>query len=56
LALEQHRWFDLLRWGRAGSVMQALGKTFVGGKHELMPIPQTEIDLTSEKIKQNPMY
>lgn len=57
LAMEQHRWFDLLRWGRAADVMQAAGKTnFVPGKHELLPIPQTEIDLTSGRIKQNPFY
>lgn len=57
LAMEQHRWFDLVRWGRAGTVMQAVGKTnFVVGKHELLPIPQTEIDLTSGRITQNPMY
>ena len=57
LAMEQHRWFDLLRWGRAAQVMQALGKTnFTPGKHELLPIPQTEVDLTSGKIGQNPGY
>jgi hypothetical protein len=56
LAMEQHRWFDLLRWGRAASVMQALGKKFVTGKHELLPIPQTEVDLTSGNIRQNPNY
>lgn len=57
LAMEQHRWFDLLRWGRAAQVMTAAGKTgFVPGKHELLPIPQTEVDLTSGRIVQNPMY
>ena len=56
LAMEQHRWFDLKRWGRAAQVMQAVGKNFVAGKHELFPIPQTEIDLTSGKIQQNPNY
>ncbi|MCC7464867.1 MAG: RagB/SusD family nutrient uptake outer membrane protein [Saprospiraceae bacterium] len=57
LAMEQHRWFDLLRWGRAAQVMQAVGKAnFVPGKHELLPIPQTEVDLTSGRITQNPMY
>ncbi len=57
LAMEQHRWFDLLRWGRAASVMQALGKQFfVPGKHELLPIPQSEIDLTEGKLRQNPGY
>jgi hypothetical protein len=57
LAMEQHRWFDLLRWGRAASVMQALGKVnFVAGKNELLPVPQTEIDLTGGKILQNSGY
>ena len=57
LAMEQQRWFDLLRWGRAAEVMQAAGKTnFTPGKHELLPIPQAEIDLTSGRITQNPFY
>ncbi len=54
LAMEQQRWFDLLRWGRAEQVMVAAGKTnFVAGKHELLPIPQSEVDLTSRKVVQN---
>ncbi|MCB0527617.1 MAG: RagB/SusD family nutrient uptake outer membrane protein [Lewinellaceae bacterium] len=56
LAMEQHRWFDLLRWGRVADVMQAVGKNFVPNKHELLPIPQTEIDLTDGSIQQNPNY
>ncbi len=57
LAMEQHRWFDLRRWGRAATVMQALGKQFfVPGKHELLPIPQSEIDLTEGRLRQNPGY
>lgn len=56
LAMEQHRWFDLLRWGRAEQVMKAVGKNFVAGKHELLPIPQTEIDLTGGAIRQNQGY
>lgn len=56
LAMEQHRWFDLLRWGRAEQVMKAVGKNFVAGTHELLPIPQTEIDLTGGGIRQNPGY
>jgi len=57
LAMEQHRWFDLLRWGNAASVMQAVGKTnFTPGKHELLPIPQSEVDLTEGRMRQNPMY
>ncbi len=54
LALEQGRWFDLIRQGRAASVMQALGKNFVVGKHELFPIPQNEVDIAV--ITQNPGY
>ena len=56
LAMEQHRWFDLLRQQRAAQVMQALGKNFVVGRHELFPIPQTEIDLSGALIIQNPGY
>jgi starch-binding outer membrane protein, SusD/RagB family len=56
LAMEQHRWFDLVRWGRAAEVMQAAGKSFVAGKHELLPLPQQEIDLSAGVLGQNPMY
>lgn len=57
LAMEQHRWFDLVRQGRAADVLQAAGKTnFVRGKHELFPIPQTEIDLSGGLLTQNPGY
>ena len=56
LAMEQDRFFDLVRQGRAGTVLRALGKPFVDGKHELFPIPQTEIDLSNGKLKQNPGY
>lgn len=56
LGMEQQRWFDLIRQKRAASVMQALGKNFVEGKHELLPIPQTEIDLSGGLMKQNAGY
>ncbi len=56
LAMEQQRWFDLLRQGRAGAVMKALGKNFQEGKHELFPIPQNEVDLSGGLITQNPNY
>lgn len=57
LALEQDRFFDLVRQGRAGTVLRAHGKTnFVDGKHELFPIPQAEIDLSNNKLTQNPGY
>jgi len=56
LGMEQQRWFDLVRQGRAASVMKAVGKNFVEGKHELFPIPQNEVDLTGGLVTQNPGY
>ncbi len=56
LAMEQDRFFDLVRQGRAGSILRVLGKPFVDGKHEIFPIPQAEIDLSNGKLKQNPGY
>ncbi|GAB4425944.1 MAG: RagB/SusD family nutrient uptake outer membrane protein [Bacteroidia bacterium] len=56
LAMEQQRWFDLVRQGRAAEALTAAGKTFVSGKHELFPIPQTEIDLSGGTLVQNPGY
>jgi hypothetical protein len=53
LAMEQHRWFDLIRQGRAQEVMADLGKDFQD-RHTLYPIPQSEIDLSG--IEQNPGY
>lgn len=54
LAMEQQRWFDLVRTGQATTKLVPLG--FVAGKHELFPIPQSEIDLTGGIISQNPNY
>ncbi len=56
LAMEQNRWFDLVRWGIAADVMTLVGKPFVADKHELMPLPQTEIDLSGGNLKQNLGY
>lgn len=56
LAMEQKRWFDLIRQGRAAEVMQALGKNFEIGKHELFPIPTNEIDLSNGMLEQNPNW
>lgn len=52
LALEGHRFWDLVRTNRATTVLGPLG--FVPGKHELLPIPQTEIDLSQGLLQQNP--
>jgi hypothetical protein len=56
LAFEHDRWFDLIRQGRAGEVMRALGKPFVDGKHELFPIPQRQIEVSGGQLTQNPGY
>jgi hypothetical protein len=53
LALEGERIFDLIRWGVAKEYM---GDKFQVGKHELFPIPQSEIDKSNNRIKQNPGY
>lgn len=52
LALEGHRYWDLVRTGKAPEVLGPLG--FVEGRHELMPIPQSEIDISEGAITQNP--
>jgi len=51
LAMEGERFFDLVRTGKASSV---LGAAFKTGKHELFPIPQTEVDISG--LTQNPGY
>jgi hypothetical protein len=51
LALEGHRFWDLVRTGRAPDVLGPLG--FEEGKHELLPIPQSEIDLSQGTLNQN---
>ena len=56
LAMEQNRWFDLQRWGIQSTVMTKLGKAFVANKHELFPLPQTEIDLSGGTLGQNAGY
>ncbi|MBT1702600.1 RagB/SusD family nutrient uptake outer membrane protein [Chryseosolibacter indicus] len=48
LAGEGHRWFDLVRWGDAATV---LAPNFVAGKHEHLPIPLNE--LTNTKLQQS---
>lgn len=50
LAMEGDRFFDLVRTGQAATKITG----FVTGKHELFPIPQTEIDISG--LTQNPGY
>lgn len=52
LALEGHRFWDLIRTGKATAVLGPLG--FVPGKHELLPIPQSEMDLIQNEWQPNP--
>jgi hypothetical protein len=58
--LEGHRWFDLVRTGRAQTVMNSYftnnGLNFSVEDHELlMPVPQRELDI-NPNLKQNPGY
>ncbi len=65
LALEGHRWDDLVRYGRVETVMNSLVEmNLVTGQKvdynmtpqkELLPIPQTELD-RNPNLKQNPGY
>jgi len=52
LAGEGHRFYDLVRTGKAATVLASRG--FVAGKSEIFPIPYLE--LTNTQIKQNPGY
>jgi len=58
LAMEGHRWFDICRWGVAKEIMDAYKASespearqhmaeFIKGKHELFPIPEEEVNLSS---------
>jgi hypothetical protein len=50
-ALEPHRWFDLVRTGRAQAVLGITDPTKL-----LLPIPVNEITLSNGVLKQNPGY
>lgn len=72
LAMEGHRWFDLVRWeGVDGNGLKAHMdaykatetadaqhhmQEFVAGKHEIFPIPQEERQLNPTPMDQNPGY
>lgn len=53
MSMEGLRRFDLIRWG-SYDILTPLG--FQEGKHELMPIPQTEIDNFTGNLQQNSGY
>jgi hypothetical protein len=52
-AMEGYRFYDLVRWGDAISVLGGLGYQ---PKNALYPIPQPAIDLSGGVLKQNPNY
>jgi hypothetical protein len=54
LATEGHRFFDLVRTGKAQQVLGPLG--YQSNRNEVLPIPQSEIDVTNGVLKQNPGY
>ncbi|GAB3262911.1 RagB/SusD family nutrient uptake outer membrane protein [Larkinella harenae] len=61
LAFEGHRWFDLVRTGRALPILQAKAaaigiKTNLTENNLVFAIPQSQIDINSSKITQNPGY
>ncbi len=64
LAFEWDRFFDIVRQGRAASMMRAFsdvvnnhrGQFFREGVNEIFPIPQTEIDVSNGVVTQNPGY
>ena len=57
LAMEHDRFFDLVRWGIAQTALNAAGKpNFNNSRDVLLPIPQTQIDLSAGVLTQNPGY
>ncbi len=53
LAFEGHRWFDLIRTGRATTLLGPLG---MQTHHALFPIPDSQIEINPALMTQNPGY
>ena len=51
LAMEQDRFFDLIRTGEAATALSSKG--FVVGKHEVYPIPSAQMQLNSTLVQNN---
>ncbi len=61
LAFEGHRWFDLVRTGRALPILQAKAQAIgvrgtLSASNLVFAIPQSQIDINREKISQNSGY
>ncbi|MGL1955721.1 MAG: RagB/SusD family nutrient uptake outer membrane protein [Colwellia sp.] len=68
LGLEGHRFFDLIRWGVAKETIDTyltvesvrkpylVDAAFTKGKHEYLPIPNLQINLSGGRYIQNPGY
>lgn len=68
LAMEGHRYFDLVRWGIVQDVMNEfftsernlrsylVNSTFQPNKNEYFPIPESEIDISEGRFVQNTGY
>ena len=54
LGLEGHRFFDLVRTGRAAAELGPLG--FKEGVNNVFPIPNSQITLSNGVLKQNSGY
>ena len=52
--MEHERYFDLIRWGLAPTVLGPLGWT--SGRNEVFPIPQDAIDKSDGALIQNAGY
>lgn len=55
-AFEGHRWFDLVRTGKAIEVIRKNKGIDITPNQLVLPIPQEQIDINPENIKQNPGY
>ena len=54
LATEGLRFWDLIRTNKAASILSNQG--FKAGKHEFLPLPQSEVDIMQGAFKQNSGY
>ncbi len=54
LGLEGHRFFDLVRTGRAATILGPLG--YKDDVHKVLPIPDSQIQASNGALTQNPGY